>query len=348
MQNYLPQNFRELVASVSIIVGFIFSFISLFKIQGEFLREHALRIAAIFSLLGLCLFADDAYTYFAAVFIIATAVTQLEFLQTLAAIIRGNKDYFDFMTKVTRSPEETVLQDLKQEVDEIERAQDTMDLIEEQKQIETNDNLEYEVKDKSEHQGSNCSISPEQEDTAKMDHSPINKETQQKCIKKQVNDIIYNMDPVELALMVEEKTFKILEQKYNGFITRYVRFEGSNIELDGLMMKDSKLIIFEIKTVRRGMLPLSILRRQITKVVSSVKNMKTSISLRFVLVGNFALSQRHKIEESKRDIDTLGIGLEFDFYTFEEIGLSNIILSIYEGNRKSFECKRKTKQELED
>ena len=344
MQNYFPQSFRELVASVSIVVGFIFSFISLFKIQGEFLREHALRIAAIFSLLGLCLFADNAYTYFAAVFIIATAVTQLEFLQTLAAIIRGNKDYFDFMSNVTRSPDETVLQVLKQEVDEIEQAQEAQDMIgEEQNQIDISCNSKQEVKQIL--QNSNSNVSPELGDIDRLD--PISREKQQKCVKKEVNDIIYNMDPVQLALIVEEKTFKFLERKYDGFIARHVVVKGSNVQFDGLMNNDSTVIIFEIKTVRRGFLPLSMLHKKITNLALGIKNnFKEFVILRFIFVGNFTSSQRQKIIEFGRDIDISGFGLEFYFYTFEEIGLSNTILGIYESNRKLLKRHTTAKQEL--
>jgi len=62
----------------------------------ENLRAHTLRLLAIFFVAALALFSNDVTTYFVAIFIVATAVTELEFLQNLAAIIRGNKEYFDY------------------------------------------------------------------------------------------------------------------------------------------------------------------------------------------------------------------------------------------------------------
>lgn len=92
MNNFLPSNIRELISILVILVGTIFSFISIRKTD----RDYILRITALFLLTGIALFANNPYCYFATIFIIATAVTQLEFLQNLAAIIRGSKEYFDY------------------------------------------------------------------------------------------------------------------------------------------------------------------------------------------------------------------------------------------------------------
>lgn len=60
------------------------------------LRTTTTRLAAILLLVALALFSNHWATYFASIFIIATAVTELEFLHILAAIIRGDKNYFDY------------------------------------------------------------------------------------------------------------------------------------------------------------------------------------------------------------------------------------------------------------
>jgi hypothetical protein len=60
------------------------------------IRSHATRLLAILMVAGLALFSNYWATYFAALFIVATAVTELEFLQNLAAILRGNKEYFQY------------------------------------------------------------------------------------------------------------------------------------------------------------------------------------------------------------------------------------------------------------
>ena len=79
-----------------------------------------MRVSAILFVVSLSLFANNGYCYFAAIFIIATAVTQLDFLQNLAAIIRGSKEYFDYK-KENKSVKE-VEDDIEKEskiVDEI-------------------------------------------------------------------------------------------------------------------------------------------------------------------------------------------------------------------------------------
>ncbi|MBD9439055.1 hypothetical protein [Pseudomonas sp. PDM04] len=92
MENFYPLSFFQAVGGVLCISALVFSFISLFENS----RTHAIRILAIFLVVALALFANHVTVYFASVFIIATAVTELEFLQTLAAILRGNKEYFAY------------------------------------------------------------------------------------------------------------------------------------------------------------------------------------------------------------------------------------------------------------
>ncbi|MEX1027517.1 MAG: hypothetical protein WD049_05855, partial [Candidatus Paceibacterota bacterium] len=88
----IPAEFHELLAGVAFVCALILAFFGLRRR----LRSTSLRLSAIFFLVTFTLFADHGVTYFAAIFIIATAVTELDFLQNLAAIIRGDKNYFDF------------------------------------------------------------------------------------------------------------------------------------------------------------------------------------------------------------------------------------------------------------
>ena len=91
-----PQSFLEVLASGLVTLAAIFSLISF--IPG--IRTHATRLLAILVTAALALFANNPWTYFAAVFIIATAITELEFLQNLAAIVRGDKNWFDYRRSI--------------------------------------------------------------------------------------------------------------------------------------------------------------------------------------------------------------------------------------------------------
>ena len=59
-------------------------------------RSHCIRLFAITLIVTLALFSNNAWIYAASVFIIATTLTETEFLQNLAAILRGSKHYFDY------------------------------------------------------------------------------------------------------------------------------------------------------------------------------------------------------------------------------------------------------------
>jgi len=65
--------------------------------------ENLLRFSSIILVASLALCANNSWVYFAAIFIIATGITKLEFLLNLAAIIRGGEGatkYFETMMKV--------------------------------------------------------------------------------------------------------------------------------------------------------------------------------------------------------------------------------------------------------
>jgi len=82
---------------------------SMFCVLGLFLaiiyiiaRRHTdlpIKFIGSFFILALCFFAKNAWTYGAGIFIIATLVTELEFLEKLAAIFWGRKEYFDYLMR---------------------------------------------------------------------------------------------------------------------------------------------------------------------------------------------------------------------------------------------------------
>jgi hypothetical protein len=84
------ENFIDVVASALMCAAVLYSVVALFGLV------RATRIGAILLVASLALYSDSFGTYFAAIFIVATAVTELEFLEKLAAIIRGSKEYFDY------------------------------------------------------------------------------------------------------------------------------------------------------------------------------------------------------------------------------------------------------------
>ena len=91
----------EFAALATLILGVLFTVVSVIPR----IREFALQVAGVMLIVSLALIAGNPWVYFGAVFIIATLVTSLDFLEKLAAIIRGSPEYFDYLKGVAKSSE---------------------------------------------------------------------------------------------------------------------------------------------------------------------------------------------------------------------------------------------------
>ena len=92
MQQFYPQSFLDILATLVLLLGLLFILFSLRKKD----RQYSLKRSSILFLISLSIFSSNAWCYLATIFIIATAITELEFLQNLAAIIRGSEAYFRY------------------------------------------------------------------------------------------------------------------------------------------------------------------------------------------------------------------------------------------------------------
>ncbi|MEZ9576311.1 MULTISPECIES: hypothetical protein [unclassified Vibrio] len=114
--NLVPDRFPSFIGTISLIVALICMFLTF----NEKKRSHATKLFAIMVVVSLAFFSSHWATYFAAIFIVATAVTELDFLQNLAAIISKDKNYFDYRKEVLskdqnikRKAEEVVEEEFK-------------------------------------------------------------------------------------------------------------------------------------------------------------------------------------------------------------------------------------------
>jgi len=92
MEHLIPSSYQHFIGSIVLIFAFISLFITFLDKQ----KSHATKLFSMLLVISLSLFSSHVATYFAAIFIIATAVTELEFLQNLAAIIRKDEHYFKY------------------------------------------------------------------------------------------------------------------------------------------------------------------------------------------------------------------------------------------------------------
>lgn len=98
---FLPEGFRELLSGV-------FSMIAVLSLSGLPFRRSRLisqRLLGTFLIASITLFTDNWMVFLAATLIIATLVTSTDFLESIAAIIRGNKDYFRYRIRPQRKKE---------------------------------------------------------------------------------------------------------------------------------------------------------------------------------------------------------------------------------------------------
>jgi Holliday junction resolvase-like predicted endonuclease len=109
----LPTSFIESLAAALSVLACLFAALSLIPC----IRAHTTKLFALLFVISLALFADHVATYFAALFIVATSVTELEFLQNLAAIIRGDRAYFEYKAK--QLSKEQVEQKVREEQQEL-------------------------------------------------------------------------------------------------------------------------------------------------------------------------------------------------------------------------------------
>ena len=92
MEQLFPNTFIEILDGFLSLIAVSLAILSLFSKD----RSYVIRVFVLMFILAISLFSNHWSTYFAAVFIIASTITELEFLEKIAAIIRGSKYYFDY------------------------------------------------------------------------------------------------------------------------------------------------------------------------------------------------------------------------------------------------------------
>jgi hypothetical protein len=273
-------------------MSFIFSFISL---SGKN-REHTLRLTGLFSVSAIALFSNNTWCFFAAIFIVATAVTQLEFLQNLAAIIRGSKEFFDYQKEflTAKEVEEATAKDVT-EFEEAEEAE-VAEVADEDEELEVDNGVHAHI-------ASNVTI----------DNS--------------------NLTPQQFAIMCEEYAFRYLERKYKKPIQRHIRFRGGTIatEFDGILQNKKHDIVFEIKVSRRKYYPIHFIHRTVDEMVQRVKSYtfltKRSAGFSMVFVGDFTKNIHDEIYSLLTEIRPSypEIQITFEIVSFKEIGLEGLV-----------------------
>lgn len=264
VQKFYPATFLELLGGLLAVVAVMAGLASLIPDW----RVHLLKLLSIVFICSLALFSNSVSTYFVAIFVIATAVTELDFLQNLAAIIRGNDGYFNYKKEALSraSKLDNVAADVAQ-----------ADIV-------SSSGLDVADEPSAEHMRSKTSLSGSE--SASLDESPdlekkkpaevaadvidtplevpatkpkdvIMLEGSSPLGEKDSNAKIPNISEsnrLRRVLALEDRAFDRLELSHKAAIERGVRLVskiGRHVELDGLITGGQRSdIIFETKYLR--------------------------------------------------------------------------------------------------
>ena len=287
MIEILNHSLKELTGIVLTVLG---SMIIVLTVWNK-LKDFLLKLVGIFFVIGLALFSDNTSCYFLAILVVATIVTDLGFLQNIAAIIRNSDSYFTYLSS--------------QSSKEIE-----------QKIIKEEEEIEQEIKEEEKNKGSNYS-----EGTSSIKDNKLKLELDKS-----------NINSMQFGILTEEYTLRYLEQKYSGTLKRYIRLGNNNnrVEFDGILSLEDKDILIEIKSSMRGYVPLNYIRQTIRRNGEKIelirKDFKRPIEFKLILIGSYSVIDLLELQEIiKKYSLNYSFNISIEVYTFEQIGLNNIL-----------------------
>lgn len=106
MEKIIPNSFIELLGGVLLIAALIAALVSLFQKN----KRPTTKLAGILFVASLCLFSSNGWIYFVGVLIIATAITDLDFIQNVVSAIKGNRPSSESVDRIPgKAPERSII-----------------------------------------------------------------------------------------------------------------------------------------------------------------------------------------------------------------------------------------------
>lgn len=176
---------------------------------------RTLKLSGLLGIISLSLFSNHHWTYFAAIFILATTVTEIEFLQNLAAIIRGGENYFDYKKHQMTSQE--VLEKIA--IDEKVPSMNSPELSDDFNDVEP-----------------------------KIDEPILN--TSEPSFIKSPDKSKTSVVMLSRYHAIENKALDWVTNNYNGHLEKHVRFSNqtNSVSFDGVLYRNAgEVTLIEIK-----------------------------------------------------------------------------------------------------
>lgn len=324
MEKFLPADFLELLGGVLAIVA-IFAGLGSLKLS---LRVHLLKLLSIAFICSLALFSNSVTTYFVAIFVIATAVTELDFLQNLAAIIRGNDGYFNY--KKEALSRERKFGNLAADVAQADVVSSSG--LDSAAEKGANPGPEELTEMEAGNVKDDARLSPTETVVVESCHEDIEVETEQPdgviALKNSDHSRGFRetgtylgpsstTERLRRVFDLENKAFDRLEVSYRSAIERGVRLvskSGLQVELDGLI--STRMIqhtIFEIKYLRSSRNFISWVRlvssqlNRLRTLYKEITNKDAVIHFVLILEEGVSLTERQKKELSNMSADDVSV-----------------------------------------
>jgi len=237
--------------------------------------------------------------YFVTVFILATAITRLDFLQNLAVIVRGGK-------KVNLTNLQTI--------DELER-----NIIE---------------KESIQYFDERSSLRPDeinQSSDGDLLHK-FNRDYYYKNIDKELVGMSTGrsgISKMEMTLIAQDLALSHISRRYRMPVHRYVKIKDHSrvIELDGIIRYQDHDILLETFVYWVDWLSSFIIRKHIEQRISKIRRYREQIDrdiiFRVLIIGNFNEDFYLSFKKSKNKLRKkyADVSLSIEVLSFDDIGL---------------------------
>lgn len=269
--NITPESFNLLLAACLIILAIVSFIFSLFPS----IRAYLSKIGAMLVIMAIALISNNGFNYFATIFIIATVITETDFLENLAAIIRGNSDYF----KHKPVPMDKALS----------KEKDTQKL---------NEMGDAEKEDKDE-RGKKLNTS----------------ESNEKPVRQSILQLNSHGDRMKEYKRIEKKALDFAEKKYGHFILREVCVKNnSNLRFDGLFQDKNgvKDFIYEVRLVTVPRFMPSVIPHLINMVDAYQQTTKRFATMRLIIACARQI-ESEKLKRFTNEIHDKGLDADITF-----------------------------------
>ncbi|HYD60419.1 MAG TPA: hypothetical protein VEC35_08695 [Noviherbaspirillum sp.] len=308
----IPLSFVEVLAGAVTVLAIFFVLLSLFpRIQ-----SHAVRLLALLFVVGLALIANHPSTYFAAIFVVATAVTELEFLQNLAAIIRGNKEYFQY--KLETLSREQIERKVKAEQEKLAAGEAIAETIVQQTESPNTEGVNGNHKDMPEDRAGK----PSEREEVKMERPGTVDAPSER------SNVSILREDIQRIVSMEQRALMKLEWHLARPITRNVRIKigATAFEFDGIVTPVNSAepdLLVEVKYVGalRRLLGLTHSFSQLEQKVRdySIARGKPAKLHLVLILNNELINQEDYLASVKHRIARSSIDCSFSIFASEDL-----------------------------